>query len=212
MLSKVITISQQKGGTGKTTLAVHLAIAFIKYHGLKVAIIDTDPQGSLGKWFMIREERKVSNENLTFKTASLWGAQYESKTLKNDHDVVIIDTPPKIESDARPSIEAADLVLIPMAASHLDFWATGAIVDIAKKANKKILVQINRSSQRSKLINKTNDFIKSLDLSSTKTIIGNRQIYTSSMGEGKTAVEKQKKGSAVEEIKSLSEQILLELE
>ena len=212
MLSKVITISQQKGGTGKTTLAVHLAIAFIKYHGLKVAIIDTDPQGSLGKWFMIREERKVSNENLTFKTASLWGAQYESKTLKNDHDVVIIDTPPKIESDARPSIEAADLVLIPMAASHLDFWATGAFVDIAKKANKKILVQINRSSQRSKLINKTNDFIKSLDLSSTKTIIGNRQIYTSSMGEGKTAVEKQKKGSAVEEIKNLSEQILLELE
>ena len=212
MLSKVITISQQKGGTGKTTLAVHLAIAFIKYHGLKVAIIDTDPQGSLGKWFMIREERKVSNENLTFKTASLWGAQYESKTLKNDHDVVIIDTPPKIESDARPSIEAADLVLIPMAASHLDFWGTGAIVDIAKKANKKILVQINRSSQRSKLINKTNDFIKSLDLSSTKTIIGNRQIYTSSMGEGKTAVEKQKKGSAVEEIKNLSEQILLELE
>ena len=212
MLSKVITISQQKGGTGKTTLAVHLAMAFIKYHGLKVAIIDTDPQGSLGKWFMIREERKVSNENLTFKTASLWGAQYESKTLKNDHDIVIIDTPPKIESDARPSIEAANLVLIPMAASHVDFWATGAIVDIAKKANKKILVQINRSSQRSKLINKTNDFIKSLDLSSTKTIIGNRQIYTSSMGEGQTAVEKQKKGSAVEEIKNLSEQILLELE
>ena len=182
MLSKVITISQQKGGTGKTTLAVHLAMAFIKYHDLKVAIIDTDPQGSLGKWFMIRTEKKVSNENLTFKTASLWGAQYESKTLKNDHDIVIIDTPPKIESDARPSIEAADLVLIPMAASHVDFWATGAIVDIAKKANKKILAQINRSSQRSKLINKTKEFIKSLDLDSTETIIGNRQIYTSSMG------------------------------
>ena len=211
MLSKVITISQQKGGTGKTTLAVHLALAFIEYHNLKVAIIDTDPQGSLGKWFMIRTEKKVSNENLTFKTASLWGAQYESKTLKNDHDIVIIDTPPKIESDARPSIEAADLVIIPMAASHVDFWATGAIVDIAKKANKKILVQINRSSQRSKLIKKTKDFIKSLDLSSTKTIIGNRQIYTSSMGEGKTAVEKQKKGNAIEEIKNLSEQILSEL-
>ena len=211
MLSKVITIAQQKGGTGKTTLAVHLAMAFIKYHGLKVAIIDTDPQGSLGKWFMIRSENKVSNENLTFKTASLWGAQYESKTLKNDHDIVIIDTPPKIEADARPSIEAADLVLIPMAASHVDFWATGAIAEIAKQAEKKILVQINRSNQRSKLINKTKDFIKSLDLSSTKIIIGNRQIYTSSMGEGKTAVEKQKKGNAIEEIKNLSEQILSEL-
>jgi chromosome partitioning protein len=211
MLSKVITISQQKGGTGKTTLAVHLALAFIKYHNLKVAIIDTDPQGSLGKWFMIRTERKNSDDNLTFKTASLWGAQYESKTLKKDHDIVIIDTPPKIESDARPAIEAADLVLIPMSASHVDFWATGAIVEIAKKANKKILIQINRSNQRSKLITKTNDFIKSLDLLSTDTIIGNRQIYASSMGEGKTAVEKQKKGSAVEEIKNLSEQILSEL-
>ena len=211
MLSKVITIAQQKGGTGKTTLAVHLALAFIKYHNLKVAIIDTDPQGSLGKWFMIRTEKKNSNDNLTFKTASLWGAQYESKTLKNDHDIVIIDTPPKIESDARPAIEAADLVLIPMSASHVDFWATGAIVDIAKKANKKILIQINRSNQRSKLISKTNDFIKSLDLTSTKTIIGNRQIYASSMGEGKTAVEKQKKGNAVEEIKNLSEQILSEI-
>ena len=211
MLSKVITISQQKGGTGKTTLAVHLALAFIKYHNLKVAIIDTDPQGSLGKWFMIRTEKKLSNDNLTFKTASLWGAQYESKSLKKDHDIVIIDTPPKIESDARPSIESADLVLIPVAASHVDFWATGAIVEIAKKANKKILIQINRSNQRSKLISKTNDFIKSLNLSSTKTIIGNRQIFASSMGEGKTAVEKQKKSNAVEEIKQLSEQILSEI-
>ena len=212
MLSKVITISQQKGGSGKTTLAVHLALAFIKYHNLKVAVIDTDPQGSLGKWFMIRTEKKVPNDNLTFKTASLWGAQYESKTLKKDHDIVIIDTPPKIESDARPSIESADLVLIPVSASHVDFWATGAIVEIAKKANKKILIQINRSSQRSKLISKTNEFIKSLDLSATKTIIGNRQIYASSMGEGKTAIEKQKKSNAIEEIKNLSEQVLSEVQ
>ena len=98
-----------------------------------------------------------------------------------------------------------------MAASHVDFWATGAIVEIAKKANKKILVQINRSNQRSRLISKTNDFIKSLNLSSTKTIIGNRQIYTASMGEGKTAVEKQKKSNAVEEIRQLSEQVLSEI-
>ena len=68
MLSKVITVAQQKGGTGKTTLAVHLALAFIKYHNLKVAIIDTHPQGSLGKWFMIREEKKHSNDNFKIKT------------------------------------------------------------------------------------------------------------------------------------------------
>jgi len=211
MLSKVITICQQKGGTGKTTLAVHLALAFAKLHNLKIAIIDTDPQGSLGKWFVVRTEKKVSNENLTFKTASLWGAQYESKTLKKDHDIVIIDTPPKIESDARPSIEAADLVLIPMTPSHVDFWATEAIIDIAKKAEKKIFVQINRANERSKLVKKTYEYINSINVKSTNTLIGHRQIYASSMGEGKTAVEKQRKSNAVEEIKKLSEQILLEL-
>ena len=211
MLSKVITICQQKGGTGKTTLAVHLALAFAKLHNLKIAIIDTDPQGSLGKWFVVRSEKKVSNENLTFKTASLWGAQYESKTLKKDHDIVIIDTPPKIESDARPSIEAADLVLIPMTPSHVDFWATEAIIDIAKKAEKKIFIQINRANERSKLVKKTHEYIKSINVKSTNTLIGHRQIYASSMGEGKTAIEKQRKSNAVEEIKKLSEQILLEL-
>ena len=211
MLSKVITIAQQKGGTGKTTLAVHLALAFIKYHNHKVAIIDTDPQGSLGKWFMIRSEKNSLNNNLTFKTASLWGAQYESKILKQDHDIVIIDTPPKIESDARPAIEAADLVLIPVAPSPVDFWATEAIIEIAKKAKRKVLIQINRANHRSKLISKTHEYIKSINVKSTDTLIGHRQIFVSSMGEGKTVVEKQRKSKAVEEIKSISNQILLEL-
>ena len=211
MLSKVITISQQKGGTGKTTLAVHLALAFIKFHNFKVAIVDTDPQGSLGKWFMVRSEKKIPNDNLTFKTASLWRAQYESKTLKKDHDIVIIDTPPKIESDARPSIEASDLVLIPMTPSHVDFWATEGIIEIAKKAKKKIMIQVNRANQRSKMVIKTNEYIKSINVPAVETIIGHRQIYASSMGEGKTAMEKQKKGKAAEEIKKLSEQLLSEL-
>jgi len=211
VLSKVITIAQQKGGTGKTTLAVHLALAFIKYHNHKVAIIDTDPQGSLGKWFVIRSEKNGLNKNLTFKTASLWGAQYESKMLKQEHDIVIIDTPPKIESDARPAIEAADLVLIPVAPSHVDFWATEAIIEIAKKAKRKVLIQINRANHRSKLISKTHEYIKSINVKSTDTLIGHRQIFVTSMGEGKTVVEKQRKSKAVEEIKSISNQILLEL-
>ena len=211
MLSKVITIAQQKGGTGKTTLAVNLALAFIKYHNLKVAIIDTDPQGSLGKWFMIRSEKNISNQNLTFKTASLWGAQYESKILKQDHDIVIIDTPPKIESDARPAIEASNLVLIPITPSPVDFWATESIIEIAKKAKRKILIQINRANHRSKLISKTHEYIKSINISAIKTLIGHRQIFIASMGEGNTVVEKHRKSKAVEEIRKISEQILLEL-
>ena len=210
-MSKVITIAQQKGGTGKTTLAVHLALAFVKYHNLKVAIIDTDPQGSLGKWYMIRSDKGISDKNLTFKTASLWGAQYESKILKQENDIVIIDTPPKIESDARPAIEAADLVLIPVAPSPVDFWATEAIIEIAKKAKRKVLIQINRANLRSNLISKTNEYINSINVKATNTLIGHRQIFVSSMGEGKTVVEKQRKSKAVDEIKKISEQILSEL-
>ena len=171
MTPKVITIAQQKGGTGKTTLAVHLALAFIKYHNLKVAIIDTDPQGSLGKWFMIRSEMNVTNGGLTFKTASLWGAQYESKILKQEHDIVIIDTPPKIEADARPAIEASDLVLIPISPSPVDFWATEPIIEIAKRAKKKIVIQINRANPRAKLMKKTYDYIKDLGMEKTKFVL-----------------------------------------
>ena len=211
MLSKVITVAQQKGGTGKTTLVVQLALSFIKYHNLKVAIIDTDPQGSLGKWFMFRSDKGISNTNLTFKTASLWGAQYESKILKQDHDIICIDTPPKIESDARPAIEAANLVIIPVAPSPVDFWATEGIIEIAKKAKRKILIQINRANYRSKLISKTHEYIKSIKVAAIDTLIGHRQIYVASMGEGKTVVEKQRKSKAVDEIKKISEQILLEL-
>ena len=211
MTPKVITIAQQKGGTGKTTLAVHLALAFIKYHNLKVAIIDTDPQGSLGKWFMIRSEMNVANGGLTFKTASLWGAQYESKILKQQHDIVIIDTPPKIEADARPAIEASDLVLIPISPSPVDFWATEPIIEIAKRAKKRIVIQINRANPSAKLMKKTYAYIKDLGMEKTNTLIGHRQIFVASMGEGKTVVEKQRKSKAVEEIREISMQILLEL-
>jgi chromosome partitioning protein len=133
------------------------------------------------------------------------------KLLKKDHDIIIIDTPPKIESDARPAIEAADLVLIPVAPSYVDFWATEAIIDIAKKAKRKILIQINRANHRSKLISQTLDYINTLKVKATNTLIGHRQIFVSSMGFGKTAVEKQRSGKAIEEIKNISNQILLEI-
>ena len=71
--------------------------------------------------------------------------------------------------------------------------------------------QINRANHRSKLISKTYEYIKSINIPATKTLIGNRQIFIASMGEGKTVVEKQRKSKAVEEIKKISEQILLEL-
>ena len=87
-MSKVITIAQQKGGSGKTTIAANLAAVFAIKNNLSTTILDTDPQGSLGKWFITRQEKLKSKNTIQFKTASLWGAQYEAKSLKEKSDLV----------------------------------------------------------------------------------------------------------------------------
>ena len=133
MTGKIITVTQQKGGSGKTTLAAHIAVACAQNRKLKTAILDTDPQGSLGRWFMTRKENaNGSGPDMTFRTASAWGARYEAQPLAEDHDIVVIDTPPKMGVDGRPAIETADLVVIPVAPSPFDLWATEPTIEMTR--------------------------------------------------------------------------------
>ena len=206
-MSKVITIAQQKGGSGKTTIAANLATVFSLKNNFSTTLLDTDPQGSLGKWFMTRKEKLKDKNTLQFKTASLWGAQYEAKTLKDKCDIVIIDTPPKIDADGRPAIEIADLVLIPISPSQVDFWATESIIELAKREKKEILILINRANAKSKLIKEAVKFVKDMEVKKAKTILGNRQIFVSSMGLGLTVVEKQRTGKGCLEMLSLAKEI-----
>ena len=206
-MSKVITIAQQKGGSGKTTIAANLATVFSLKNNLRTTILDTDPQGSLGKWFMTRIDKLQDKNTINFKTASLWGAQYEAKTLKEKSDIIIIDTPPKIDADGRPAIQIADLVIIPISPSHVDFWATESIIELAKREKKEILVLINRANSKSKLIHEAMKFVQDMNVSSANTILGNRQICVSSMGLGLTAIEKQRTGKGCLEILSLAKEV-----
>ena len=206
-MSKVITIAQQKGGSGKTTIAANLATVFSLKNNLSTTLLDTDPQGSLGKWFMTRKEKLKDKNTLQFKTASLWGAQYEAKTLKEKCDIVIIDTPPKIDADGRPAIEIADLVLIPISPSQVDFWATESIIELAKREKKEILILINRANAKSKLIHEAIKFVDRMKVKKAKTILGNRQIFVSSMGLGLTVVEKQRTGKGCLEMLALAKEI-----
>ena len=206
-MSKVITIAQQKGGSGKTTIAANLAVVFSLKNNLSTTLLDTDPQGSLGKWFMTRNEKLNDKNKIQFKTASLWGAQYEAKTLKEKSDIVIIDTPPKIDADGRPAIEIADLVIIPISPSQVDFWATESIIELAKREKKEILILINRANSKSKLIREAVKFVNDMGVKKAKTILGNRQIFVSSMGIGLTVVEKQRTGKGCLEMVSFAKEI-----
>jgi len=207
-MTKIITIAQQKGGSGKTTLAANLAVSFSLNRKLKTTILDADPQGSLGKWFIQRESKLKDKNLIKMKTSSLWGVQYESNSLKDKTDMIIVDTPPKIDADGRPAIQIADLILIPVSPSQVDFWATESIIDLAQREKKKILVVINRANAKSRLLNEAKQFISKMKVDQSNTIIGNRQIFISSMGLGLSAIEKQKSGKGSTEISSLTSEVL----
>ena len=82
MVAKIITVAQQKGGAGKTTVAAHLAVAWAASGRRRVAIIDTDPQGSLTQWHKVREQRMGDAEtNLTFAAISGWRVRSEIDRL-----------------------------------------------------------------------------------------------------------------------------------
>ncbi len=203
MSEKVITIAQQKGGAGKTTLAAHLAVAWSQ-RGKRVAIIDIDPQGSLTQWHKLREKRFGEGyTGLTFAALSGWRVGSEVARLRRNHDIIIIDSPPHTETEARTAIRNADLILLPVQPSPTDLWATKATLDLAKAENIPVRVVLNRVTSNSKLAMAIADELPDL----AKTTLGNRVLFASSFLEGRSVTELAPASPAAIEIKLLSEEI-----
>jgi chromosome partitioning protein len=203
MSEKVITIAQQKGGAGKTTVAAHLAVAWSQ-RGKRVAIIDIDPQGSLTQWHKLRERRFGEGyTGLTFAALSGWRVGSEVARLRRNHDIIIIDSPPHTETEARTAIRNADLILVPVQPSPTDLWATKATLDLAKAENIPVRVILNRVTSNSKLAQAIADELPDL----AKTTLGNRVLFASSFLEGRSVTELAPGSPAAIEIKMLSEEL-----
>lgn len=206
MAGRIITVAQQKGGSGKTTLTVNLAIA-LRRAGRSVAVLDTDPQGSLGRWFMERMDAQGEDEGLEFTTSSAWGASYEAEKLKKRFDVVLIDTPPKIESDLRPALRVADLVVVPVASSQVDLWATEGVLDLAQRERRPVLVVLNRTRPNTRLGAEVAAGAAALGVAVAQAQIAHRVAYAETLGRG-SAVAEGPRGPGRDEITALAEEVL----
>lgn len=206
MAGYVITVAQQKGGSGKTTLAANLAVALVK-RGHSVAVLDSDPQGSLGRWFMERRERMGGEPGLDFGTASAWGVGYECEKLAATHDFVLVDTPPKVDSDLRPALRGSDLVIVPVSTSHLDLWATESILEMAERVGRPALLVLNRASRRARLTAQVIAELETLDTPRTQAVLGNRVVFAEVLGNGTGVSEAAANGPAAAEIEALLDEI-----
>lgn len=208
MTGRIITVAQQKGGSGKTTLAANLACAW-RREGARVALIDTDPQGSLGRWFMERLGTLPADEGLEFSTSSAWGAAYKADKLKRRFDLIIIDTPPKIDSDLRPALRVADLVLVPVATSQVDLWATEGVLDLARREKCDTLIVLNRTRPHTRLAAEIAQKAAELGAEVAAAQVANRVLYAETLGQGLGAADGARGNPAARaEVDALTDEVL----
>jgi chromosome partitioning protein len=209
MAGTVITVAQQKGGAGKTTLAAHLALTWSE-GGRKVAAIDIDPQGSFAFWHRLREERFGKGETgLDFAAITGWRVGAEVERQAREHDIVIIDSPPHAETEARIAVRAARLVVVPVQPSPLDVWATRPTLDLARQEKVPVLLVLNRVPARANLTEAMVEELRELGATVANAQIGNRVALAASLAEGLSLAEYRDYGRASEEIEALAAEVLL---
>jgi chromosome partitioning protein len=202
-MGKILCVAQQKGGSGKTTIAANLAVEF-RRRGMKVALLDTDPQGSLGRWFLARRER-LGEAGMEFSTASAWGVGYECEKLKKLADVVIVDTPPKVDADLRPALREADLVIVPVSASMVDLWATDGVFDLIGREGRRAVIVLNRVKAGTRLGLEVAGAAEKVGGVATATL-GQRVLFAETLGQGLGASET--RGVASDEVGRLADEVL----
>jgi len=208
MTATIITVAQQKGGAGKTTLAAHLAVAFTAMNK-RVVAVDIDPQQSLSRWYGVRRDRMDgAAAGVLVSAIEGWRARVEVDRAAAGHDVVIIDSPPHAETEARIAIRAAHLVVVPVQPSPMDLWATRPTLELAAAEKVPALLVFNRVLPRAKLTEAMEAQAKQLGARIARARLGNRVAFAAALAEGKAVGETQPRGRAAQEIAALAREVL----
>lgn len=203
---RTIVVASQKGGSGKTTIAGHLGVMAEASGAGPVALLDTDPQGSLSSWW---NERKA--EIPVFASPDIENITVHLKQLeKAGIELVIIDTPPAVSETIRKVLAVADLVLIPTRPSPHDLRAISSTVDIVKAARKRMVFVINGAAARAKI---TGEAAIALSQHGTvaPVILYQRTDFAASMIDGRTVQEIDPASRSSTEIKNLWKYVFLQL-
>ncbi len=207
MAARIVTIAQQKGGAGKTTVVAQLAVAWLN-RGHSVAVVDIDPQGSLSAWHAVREEAMGAGETgLHLSDVAGWRLGTELDRLRNQFDYVLVDTPPHAETEAKAAVRAGDILLLPVQPSPMDLWATQPTIDMARKERTRALVVLNRLPPRGRLPDIIEGKLRADDLPVADARLGNRTAYAASMLEGKGVLESHRRTRAAEEVLELADEV-----
>jgi len=208
--NKVIVIAQQKGGAGKTTLAIQLAVAW-QQASKSVAMLDVDPQGSLAAWRQLRDQTLGETTGPSVTALSGWRLGNQLSSIRSNADLVIVDSPPHAETDAKSAIREADLVVLPIQPTMLDLMATQATLELAKAEGSKTLLVLNRVPPRSLAADVIKEKIASKKWPLARNHLGNRQAFAASINEGKAVAETARRSAAGKEIEALAKEILRKL-
>jgi chromosome partitioning protein len=195
---KILALLTQKGGSGKTTLAVHLAVA-AEQAGETVCIVDIDPQASAGAWYERREQKTpiVTPIPASELPHVLALAREEGITL------AIIDTAPHTAPRASLATEAADLVLIPTRPTAFDLAAVASTVDIVRSAGKPAAFVLNACPSRAPEVPEAFEVLAAYGLPVAGVTVGDRRAFARAVATGRAVTEFEADGKAAQEITDL---------
>jgi chromosome partitioning protein len=193
-----IVAASQKGGSGKTTLSGHLAVEASRAGAGEIALIDTDPQGSLAAWWNARTSPAPQ-----FVKAGMPDLEAALEGLRRAGvKIAVIDTPPAITQSISMVVAHADLVIVPTRPSPHDLRAVGATVDIAERHNKPVIFVINAATARARITGES-----AVALSQHGTVapvtIHHRVDFAASMIDGRTVGEVVPESQSAKEISDL---------